>query len=142
MPGKKINNKALGKFSNALSAWKTRVKKAIEVDHETYAEIVADNPKIMIEDFEKFKETCNEAAAKARSERGKQLQAKNMGNHRLGSRGYTGKRPVWAKEDAERERQGIPDPLAEFTDQQEHDFIRARFSWDPPKKIFFHRRAD
>ena len=58
----------------------------------------------MIEDFEKFKETCNEEAAKARSERGKQLQAKNMGNHRLGSRGYTGKRPVWAKEDAERER--------------------------------------
>ena len=93
--------------------------------------------KIMIEDFEKFKETCNEEAAKARSERGKQLQAKNMGNHRLGSRGYTGKRPVWAKEDAERERQGIPDPLAEFTDQQEHDFIRDRFSWDPKKKIFF-----
>ena len=60
-----------------------------------------------------------------------------MGNHRLGSRGYTGKRPVWAKEDAERECQGIPDPLAEFTDQQEHDFIRARFSWDPKKKIFF-----
>ena len=35
-----------------------------------------------------------------------------MGNHHLGSRGYTGKRPVSAKEDAERERQGIPDPLA------------------------------
>jgi hypothetical protein len=133
---KKINNKALGKFSNALSAWKTRVKKAIEVDHETYAEIVADNPTIMLEDFEKFKATCNEEAAKARSERGKQLQAKNMGNHRLGSRGYTGKRPVWAKEDAERERLGIPDPLAEFTDQQEHDFIRARFSWDPKKRFF------
>ena len=80
------------------------MKRAIEVDHETYAEIVADNPKITIEDFEKFKETCNEEAAKARSERGKQLQAKNMGNHRLGSRGYTGKRPVWAKEDAEHER--------------------------------------
>ena len=60
-----------------------------------------------------------------------------MGNHRLGSRGYTGKRPVWAKVDAERERQGIPDPLAEFTDQQEHDFIRARFYWDHKKKIFF-----
>ena len=82
------------------------MKKAIEVDHETYAEIVADNPKITIEDFEKFKDTCNEEAAKARLERGKQLQAKNMGNHRLGSRGYTGKRPVWAKEDAECERQG------------------------------------
>ena len=59
-----------------------------------------------------------------------------MGNHRLGSHGYTGKRPVWAKEDAERERQGIPDPLPKFTDQQEHDFIRARFSWDPKKSFF------
>ena len=68
---------------------------------------------------------------------GQQLQAKNMGNHHLGSHGYMGKRPVWAKEDAERERQGIPDPLAEFSDQQENDFIRARFSWDPKKKIFF-----
>ena len=84
---KKINNKALGKFSNALSAWKTRLKKVIEVDHETYAEIVADNPKITIEDFEKFNETCNEEAAKARSEKGRKLQAKNLGNHRLGSRG-------------------------------------------------------
>ena len=113
------------------------MKKAIEVDHETYAEIVADNPKITIEDFEKFKETCNEEAAKARSERGKQLQAKNMGNRRLGSHRYTGKRPMWAKKDAEHERLGIPNPLAEFTDQQEHDFIRARFSWDPKKKISF-----
>jgi hypothetical protein len=43
------------------------VKKAIE-DNETYAEIVADNPKITPEDFEKFKATCNEEAAKARSE--------------------------------------------------------------------------
>ena len=118
------------------------MKKAIQVDHETYAEIVADNLKIMIEDFEKFKETCNEEAAKARSERGKQLQAKNMGNHHVGSRGYTGKRPMWAKEDAERERLGILDRLAEFTNQQEHDFIRARFSWDPQEKDFFYRRAD
>ena len=32
------------------------MKRAIQVDHETYAEIVADNQKITIEDFEKFKE--------------------------------------------------------------------------------------
>jgi hypothetical protein len=112
------------------------VKKSIE-DNETFTKIVKYNPKITPEDFEKFKATCNEDAAKARSEKGKELQVKNMGNHRLGSRGYTGKRPMWAKEDAEHERLGIPDPLAEFTDQQEHDFIRAQFSWDPKKKIFF-----
>ena len=113
------------------------MKKVIE-DNETYAEIVVDNPTITPEDFEKFKVTCNEEAAKARSEKGKQLQAKNMGNHRLGSHGYTGKRPVWAKEDTECEHLGIPDPLAEFAEQQEHDFMRARFSWDPKKKIFFN----
>ena len=59
------------------------MKRAIQVGHETYAEIVADNPKITIEDFEKFKETCNEEAAKARSERGKQLQAKKWGTTAL-----------------------------------------------------------
>ena len=60
-----------------------------------------------------------------------------MGNHHLRSRGYTGKRTVWAKEDVERERLGLPDPLAEFTDQQEHDFIKAWFKWDPIKKEFY-----
>ena len=133
---KKINNKALGMFSNALSAWKTRMKRAIDVEHQTYAQIKEDNPKISEEDFEKLKATCAEEAAKARSEKGKELQARNMGNHHLGSLGYTGKRPVWAKEDAERERLGLRDPLAEFTDQQEHDFIRARFKWDPIKRNF------
>ena len=45
----------------------------------------------------------------------------NTPPHRLGSRGYEGKRHIWAKEDAERESLGIPDPLAEFIDPLEHD---------------------
>ena len=45
----------------------------------------------------------------------KGLQQRNIGCHHLGSRGYGGKRSIWAKEDAERESLGIPDPLAEFT---------------------------
>jgi hypothetical protein len=67
----------------------------------------------------------------------KALQARNKPPHRLGSHGYEGKRHVWAKEDAERESHGIPDPLAEFTDPQERDWIRARYKWDPVKKIFY-----
>ena len=67
----------------------------------------------------------------------KELQTRNLGIHRLGSRGYTGKKPVWDKEDAERERQGILDPLAEFTVPQEHDFIRAQFKWDKEKKEWY-----
>ena len=31
---------------------------------------------------------------------------------------------------------GIPDPLAEFTVLEEHDFLRARYHWDPVKKVF------
>ena len=44
---------------------------------------------------------------------------------------------IWAKENAERECPGIPDPLAEFTDPLEHDWIRARYKWDKVRKIFY-----
>ena len=64
------------------------------------------------------------------------LQQRNMGRHHLGSRGYGGKRSIWAKEDAERESMGIPDPLADFTISQERDVLRARYHWDPVKKVF------
>ena len=59
-----------------------------------------------------------------------------MGCHHLGSRGYGGKRSIWAKEDAEAASLGIPDPLAEFTVPQERDVLRARHCWDPVKKVF------
>ena len=55
----------------------------------------------------------------------KGLQQRNMGCHHLESRGYAGKRSIWAKEDAEHESLGIPDPLAEFTVPQERDVLRA-----------------
>jgi hypothetical protein len=100
------------------------VKKAI-AKNEPWSKIHADNPSIIEEDFEKFKETCTKEEVKARSEKMKVLQARNTPSHRLRSRGYEGKRHVWAKEDAERESHGIPDPLAEFTDPLECDWIRA-----------------
>ena len=59
-----------------------------------------------------------------------------MGCHHLGSRGYGGKRSIWAKEDAERESLGIPDPLADFTVPQERDVLRAQHHWDSVKKVF------
>ena len=58
-----------------------------------------------------------------------------MGCHHLGSRGYGGKKSIWAKEDAERESLGIPDPLADFTVPQERDVLRARHHWDSVKKV-------
>ena len=64
------------------------------------------------------------------------LQQKNIGCHHLGSRGYGGKRSIWAKEDTERESLGIPDPLADFSVPRELDVLRARYHWDPAKKVF------
>ncbi len=43
---------------------------------------------------------------------------------------------IWAKEDAERESLGIQDPMAEVTVPQEREVLRARYRWDPVKKVF------
>ena len=67
----------------------------------------------------------------------KALQARNMPPHYLRSCGYEGKRHIWAKEDAKHESHEILDPLAEFIDPQERDWIRARYKWDRVNKIFY-----
>ena len=53
----KINDKAMVTFTNDLSSWKVRVKKAI-AKNEPWSKIHADNPSITEEDFAKFKENC------------------------------------------------------------------------------------
>ena len=133
---KKINKHAMTKFSDALAAWKTRVKARIIDKKEPYSEIVKDNPTITEEQFQIFKEACEAEAAKEKSKYMKGLQKRNIGTHHLGSRGYGGKRSKWAKEDAEAASLGIPDPLADFTVPQERDVLRARHRWDPVKKVY------
>ena len=103
---------------------------------EPYSEIVKDSPTITEEQFQIFKAACDAEDAKEKSKYMKGLQKRNMGCHHLESRGYAGKRSIWAKEDAECESLGIPDPLAEFTVPQERDVPRARYHWDPVKKVF------
>ena len=100
--------------------------------------LLEENPTLTEEEFEKYKDTCAIEAAKAKVAKYKSLQQRNMGKHRLGSRGYLGKRPIWDKEDVEREAAGLPDPFAKFTNPLERDFIRARYKWDKEKKGFLH----
>ena len=61
---KKINKHAMTKFSDALAAWKSRVKYRIVNKKEPYSEIVKDNPTITEEHFEIFKAACEAEAAK------------------------------------------------------------------------------
>ena len=56
--------------------------------------------------------------------------------HHLENCGYAGKRSIWAKEGTERECLGIPDPLADFTVPRDRDVLKARYRWDPVKKVF------
>ena len=64
---KKIKKHAMTKFSDALAAWKTRVKAKID-KKEPYSEIVNDNPTITAEHFQILKAACEaEAAKKSRS---------------------------------------------------------------------------
>ena len=60
---KKINKRAMTKFSDVLAAWKTRVKAKID-NMEPYSEIVKDNPTITEEQFQIFKEACEAEDAK------------------------------------------------------------------------------
>ena len=61
---KKINKDAMTKFSDALVAWKNRVKAKIIDKKEPYSEIVKDNPTITEEQFQIFKEACEAEDAK------------------------------------------------------------------------------
>ena len=61
---KKINKHAMTKFSDALAAWKSRVKYRIVNKKEPYFEIVKDNLTITAKHFEIFKAACEAEAAK------------------------------------------------------------------------------
>ena len=63
---KKINKHAMSKFSDALAAWKTRVKARIIDKKEPYSGIVKDYPTIKVEHFEIFKAACEAETAKKR----------------------------------------------------------------------------
>ena len=124
-----VNSKAIVKFTKALSSWKCRLREKIDEGLE-FEEIHKKWPMITQEQYTIFKDTMKEPASLDMREWGKDLQAKNIGSHKLGSRGYLGKQPVWDKQDAEWARLNIKNPFEEFTDPQERAFIRARFGPD------------
>ena len=56
------------------------------------------------------------------------MHGKNIAPHYLGSRGYSGKEPIWEREDTERVG---TNPYDVFEDPQARKFIRARYKKDP-----------
>ena len=58
------------------------------------------------------------------------MQALNIGKHHLGSGGYRGKKPIWAKEDKEYERAGKENPWHKIMDEQTRNYVRSRYYLD------------
>ena len=70
------------------------------------------------------------------------MRALNLGNHHLGSGGYTGKKPIWDKEDAEVARLGLPNMWHKITDEQVRNFVRSRYYLKPGTGEFVTDYAD
>ena len=101
-PENAVNKAALTKMSTALSSWITRVKAMIDKG-KSFEDIHEKNLTISENDFREFKAWCDREPGKALSLWGKDQRALNLGTHNFGSGGYRGKKPNWAKEDAEHE---------------------------------------
>ena len=129
-PGNPVNKAALTTMSTALASWRNRVKKLIDKGI-IFEEIQKKNPTLTEDSYLEFKAWCESDAGKAMSKWGLDQRKKNIGNHNLGSGGYRGKKPIWAKEDADRERQCLPNPFDKFPDEQTRNLIRSRYRTDP-----------
>jgi hypothetical protein len=55
------------------------------------------------------------------------MRGKNIGDHRLGCRGYPGKEPIWAKEDEQFISQGVENPYDKYPNPESKKFIRSRY---------------
>jgi len=127
---KVVDNFAITRMNTMLSSWRSRVKKKIEKG-QSWEEIRVKEPFIEKEDFDIFKASLLSPEAAAWTKWGKDLRAKNLGNHRLGSGGYDGKKPIWAKEDAELARLGLPNQWDNIADEQTRNFVRSRYYLKP-----------
>jgi len=136
LKGNVVNNRALGKFSKALSTWRSDVRAELKKpDGAGLPEIRRRWPQISDGDLATFKAKSLGTSSQSQREYMKGLREKNLATHNLGSRGYAGKQPIWRKEDdAIRAAGGTPewdnieDPLAK-------NFLRAHYHRDPKTKL-------
>ncbi|MEI4920527.1 hypothetical protein Q8G81_33745, partial [Klebsiella pneumoniae] len=84
-----------------------RVKNRID-KKKSWEEIKKHEPLLERDDYLLFKEDLHTDNTKEWVAWGKRLRDQNIGNHRLGSGGYIGIKPIWEKEDTEIRRLGKP----------------------------------
>lgn len=96
-----------------------------------YEQVKEKWPSIKRPQWEEFKMKANDPEFLVDCEKFKQLRAKKTHNHHLGSRGREGKEPVWAKQDAQMEKDGVVPPLLEIVQHDRtRDYVRMNVGAD------------
>ena len=121
---KRIADRALCMMVKALSTWRNMANKNKDKDFNTY--VLRRWPKIQEGDWKLFIAYHSEDEFKKLSEWGKGMREKNKMNHMLGSRGYTGKKKVWEKEDIAETKARRQPPFLYIRAGRGRDFVRAR----------------
>ena len=121
-----VNTHALTKFTAALSGFKTYVRDLLK-EGADYEKIHNHFPKVTEADLAAFKINEELDHTKDSTSWGKRMRDMNVGNHRLGSRGYDGKEPIWRLEDEAYEAAGMLNPYKKFKSKEAANFVRSRF---------------
>ncbi|KAM0922915.1 hypothetical protein ACQ4PT_005858 [Festuca glaucescens] len=136
----RVKTKALSMMTKALNSWRTRANAMKEEDFESV--IKKKWPQIDEEDWKQFILSRTNDEFKQKSEWGKHMRSQNKFFHKLGSRGYLGKKPKWDKEDAALIAAGKEPPFSCIEPGRARDFLRARASFDPVtgEPVFKHQK--
>jgi hypothetical protein len=136
----RVKTKALGMMIKALNTWRTMANTMKEKDFQSV--IKQKWPQIDEEDWKQFIASHTNDEFKHKSEWGKRMRSQNKFYHKLGSRGYLGKRPTWDKEDAALIAAGKEPPFSCIEPGRGRDFLRARASYDPVtgEPVFKHQK--
>jgi len=95
----------------------------MEDDFKT--EVQAIWPDIQEEDWLQFIAARKDEEFIKKSLWGKELRKKHKMNHRLGSRGYFGKRKVWTKENIAEKKARRAEPFSYIPEGRTRDYVRA-----------------
>jgi len=125
---KRVKHNALRMMTKELNTWWNMANSKRGEGFETYIKIRW--PKIEKADWQKFVASHSGSPFKRKSEWGKGMRKKHKMNHKLDSRGYLGKRKLWAKEDEAAQEAGRDAPLSYLKDGRAKDFLRARATYD------------
>lgn len=125
----RVEAQALKIMARALKTWRYDAQKVVDEDWDT--KISKRWSKIQKEDWDEFVAQIRSPEFQEKSLWGKELRRKNTLDHKLGSRGYLGKRPKWAKEDEKLAAAGKAPPFAHLREPRAREYMRAHTRSDP-----------